>query len=72
MAPNKRADNKKLLSLWLDKELYDRFSETAEHFGVTMTSILTAYITEKVDQYELKRNNRIKRSNNGEASANRK
>jgi hypothetical protein len=54
MAPNKRAENKKLLNLWLDKDVYARFSRAAEAFGLSMTSILTAFITEKVDEYERK------------------
>lgn len=29
----------------------------AEAFGISMTAILTAYITEKIDEYDLKRNN---------------
>lgn len=66
MSPNKRADNKKLLSLWLDRDLYNRFSKAAEHFGVTMTSILTAYIEEKVEEYENKYHNRTQRRNNKE------
>lgn len=55
MAPNKRAENKRLLNLWLDKDVYARFARVADAFGVSMTSILTAYITEKVEEYESKR-----------------
>lgn len=64
MAPNKRAENKKLLNLWLDKDLYSRFAAAAEHFGVSMTAVLTAYITEKVDEYETKRTNHTKQGGN--------
>jgi hypothetical protein len=52
MSPNKRAANKKQLAIWLDVDVYNRFSRAADAFGLTMTSILTAYITEKVDEYE--------------------
>lgn len=52
MSPNKRAANKKQLAIWLDIDVYNRFSRAADAFGLTMTSILTAFITEKVDEYE--------------------
>lgn len=52
MSPNKRAENKKKLTFWLDSDLYDRFAKVSDFFGMTMTSILTAYIIEKIDEYE--------------------
>lgn len=61
MAPNKRAENKRLLNLWLDKDVYTRFSRVADAFGISMTAILTAYITEKVDEYEYKRKHKTLR-----------
>ncbi len=52
MAPNKRADNKRKLGLWLNVDLYEKFTEASEFFGSNMTALLTDFITEKVKEYE--------------------
>ena len=52
MAPSKRADNKKMIGVYLDEKVIKRFQEACAFFGVTMSQVLTAYITDKVNDYE--------------------
>lgn len=52
MAPGKRADNKKMLGVYLDEKLIERFKAACEFFGFSMTNILETYITEKANEYE--------------------
>lgn len=52
MAPNKRKEGKRLLSIWLDGDVYARFSKMSAASNVSMTAILSEYIIEKVECYE--------------------
>ena len=52
MAPNKRAENKKLLNLWLNKDLYNSFAALAKKEGVSMTSLITTHIEDVVNKHE--------------------
>ncbi len=68
MSPRKRADNKKMIGFYLEKETYAKFQEVADYLGLSMTAILTAFIIEQIDNYERKRaNRRIRRA--GEKTA---
>ncbi len=52
MAPSKRADNKRMIGIYVDVKLAKRFQEACEYFGLTMSTVLTSYITEKANEYE--------------------
>jgi hypothetical protein len=52
MCPSKRADHKRGITLYVDKNTYTRFQKACEFFGVTMSSILTSYMETKASEYE--------------------
>lgn len=52
MSPNKRADNKKMIGVYVDAKLLKRFQEVCSFFGVTMSQIITAYMADKVADYD--------------------
>lgn len=52
MAPNKRADNKKQIGLFVDIDLLNRFRQAADAFGLTMTSLIVDYMEDTVEKYE--------------------
>lgn len=58
MAPNQRADNKKMVGIYVDAKLVQRFQKACEHFGITMSAIITAYMEEKANEYEQSLRNR--------------
>lgn len=43
--PEVRALGKRLLTLWVDMELYAKFANVAQARGVSMTELLTRYMT---------------------------
>lgn len=45
--PKVRALGKRLLTLWVDMELYAKFANAAQARGVSMTELLTRYMTEE-------------------------
>ena len=58
MAPSKRADNKKMVGIYVDEKLVKRFQKACDHFGISMSAILTAYMEEKANEYEQTLRNR--------------
>lgn len=60
MAPNKRADNKRILGAYIDKHLYERFKKACEDAGLSMTEAIMHCVTDAVDKYEktIKNNNK--------------
>ncbi|MBR3944717.1 MAG: hypothetical protein IKK15_06435 [Akkermansia sp.] len=52
MAPGQRAENKKMLGIYIDEKLLERFKAACEFFGFSMTTLLETYITEKANEYE--------------------
>lgn len=52
MAPNKRADNKKGVTLYVDKKILERFQNACEFFGLAMSVVLTSYMETKANEYE--------------------
>ena len=52
MAPSKRADNKKMVGIYVDKDLLRRFQEACAFFGLPMSVVLTSYIEAKANEYE--------------------
>lgn len=55
--PNKRSDQKKIVSTYVDEDLKERLRELAEREGKTITDIVTELIQEKVEH----ENHRIRR-----------
>ena len=51
MAPNKRADNKVMLRVWVEKDRLDLFKKLADSLGLNMSSIINAYILEQTNKY---------------------
>ena len=41
-----------MIGVYLDEKVIKRFQEACAFFGVTMSQVLTAYITDKVNDYE--------------------
>lgn len=64
MAPNKRADNKGSICIYIERKTIARFREACEFFGFPMSVIITAYMEQKIKEYE-----QLKRENNTGASA---
>lgn len=52
MAPRQRAENKKMLGLYVDSELVSKFQQACAYYGQTMTSAVTLFIEETVQEYE--------------------
>ena len=52
MAPNKRADNKKMIGIYVDKDILRRFQGACAYFGLSMSVVLTSYIEEKANEYQ--------------------
>lgn len=62
MPPSKRADNKGSICIYIDRKTIARFREACEFFGMPMSVIITAYMENKIKEYE-----RLKRANNAGA-----
>ena len=52
MAPRQRAENKKMLGLYVDGTLIEKFQKACAYYGQTMTSAVTLFIEETVQEYE--------------------
>ena len=52
MAPRQRAENKKMLGLYVDSDLVEKFQKACAYYGQTMTSAVTLFIEETVQEYE--------------------
>lgn len=52
MAPRQRAENKKMLGLYVDSALVAKFQQACAYYGQTMTSAVTLFIEETVQEYE--------------------
>lgn len=52
MAPNKRADNKGSICIYIDRKTIARFRKACEFFGFPMSVIITAYMEQKIKEYE--------------------
>ena len=52
MAPRQRAENKKMLGLYVDSALVGKFQKACAYYGQTMTSAVTLFIEETVQEYE--------------------
>ena len=52
MAPRQRAEKKKMLGLYVDSELVAKFQQACAYYGQTMTSAVTLFIEETVQEYE--------------------
>ena len=52
MAPRQRAENKKMLGLYVDSALVEKFQKACAYYGQTMTSAVTLFIEETVQEYE--------------------
>lgn len=52
MAPNQRAENKTQLRIWIEKDRLQLFKEFADASGLTMSTILTAFIIEKTNEFK--------------------
>ena len=52
MAPRQRAENKKMLGLYVDSALVAKFQQACANYGQTMTSAVTLFIEETVQEYE--------------------
>ena len=52
MAPNQRDKNKSMVGVYIPRDLHDRFALACDFFHVQMSSIITAFIYEKVEEYE--------------------
>lgn len=52
MAPNQRDKNKSMIGVYVPRELHDRFALACDFFHVQMSTIITAFIYEKVEEYE--------------------
>lgn len=64
MAPNKRADNKGSICIYVDRRIIARFRKACVFFGLPMSVIITAYMEHKIKEYE-----QLKRADNAGASA---
>ena len=52
MAPRQRAENKKMLGLYVDSAQVAKFQQACAYYGQTMTSAVTLFIEETVQEYE--------------------
>ena len=52
MAPRQRAENKKMLGLYVESALVAKFQQACAYYGQTMTSAVTLFIEETVQEYE--------------------
>ena len=52
MAPRQRAENKKMLGLYVDSALVEKVQKAWAYYGQTMTSAVTLFIEETVQEYE--------------------
>ena len=52
MAPRQRAENKKMLGLYVDSALVAKFQQACAYYGQTMTSAVTLFIEETMQEYE--------------------
>jgi hypothetical protein len=41
-----------MIGVYLDEKIIKRFQDACAFFGLTMSQVLTAYITDKVEEYE--------------------
>jgi hypothetical protein len=51
MAPNQRDPNKEMLRVWVNKERLELFRRRAESLGMSMSSIINAFIMEETTKY---------------------
>jgi hypothetical protein len=61
MAPNQRDPNKQMLRVWVEKDRLAIFRRRAEALGMSMSSLVTAFIIEETNKQlkeDAKRNNR--------------
>ena len=54
MAPSKRADSKRGITIYVDRKTYERFQRACEFFGLPMTTVLTSFMESKAEDYERK------------------
>ena len=51
MSPNQRDPNKEMLRVWVNKERLELFRRRAESLGMSMSSIINAFIMEETTKY---------------------
>jgi len=62
VAPNKRADNKKMVGCYADAKLIEHFRQSADFFGVSVTELITNFMKETIEDFERQRRNKVSNS----------
>lgn len=50
--PNQRDPEKRMLALYIHRDMYEKFRKLSELSGITMTAFVQAFIIDQINKYE--------------------